>query len=128
LTANFSDFAFTLDTTVFDQVGLKSQQGWPKPEHVRLSSRSHPLPHFNRCPGVDAYERLSLCNEPRRQFISTVPTTDCLVASRVRSRLEMCMGIGQELNKMWEWEWESTSTGMEMAPIPMGIDSHQRLW
>jgi len=40
------------------------------------------------------------------------------------------MGIGQELNKTWEWEWEweSTRMGMGMTPIPMGIDSHQRLW
>jgi len=40
LTANFNDF--TLDMTVFDQVGLKSQQGWPKPEQVGLSPPSHP--------------------------------------------------------------------------------------
>ena len=38
------------------------------------------------------------------------------------------MGMGQELNKTWEWEWESTSMGMGMTPVPMGIDSLQRLW
>jgi len=34
LTANLNDFAFTLGMTVFDQVGLRSQPGWPKPEEV----------------------------------------------------------------------------------------------
>jgi len=40
------------------------------------------------------------------------------------------MGMGQELKKTWEWEWEwaSTRMGMGMTPIPMGIDSNQRLW
>jgi len=40
------------------------------------------------------------------------------------------MRMRQELNKTWEWkgEWESTRVGMGMTPIPMGIDSHQRLW
>jgi len=39
------------------------------------------------------------------------------------------MGMGQELNKQWEWEWEweSIRMGMGMTPIPMGLDSHQRL-
>ena len=37
-------------------------------------------------------------------------------------------GIGQELNKTWEWEWESTTMGMGTTPIPMRIDSYQRLW
>jgi len=35
------------------------------------------------------------------------------------------MGMGRELNKTWEWE--STRMGMGMTPIPMGIDSRQRL-
>ena len=38
------------------------------------------------------------------------------------------IGMGQELNKTWELEWESTRMRMGMTPIPMGIDSHQRLW
>jgi len=40
------------------------------------------------------------------------------------------MGMRQALNKMWEWEWEweSTRMGMAMTHIPMGIDSHKRLW
>jgi len=37
------------------------------------------------------------------------------------------MGMGQELNKQWEWEWESIRVEMGMTPIPMGMDSHQRL-
>jgi len=33
-TVNFNDFAFVLGITVFEKVGPKSQQGWPKPEQV----------------------------------------------------------------------------------------------
>jgi len=35
------------------------------------------------------------------------------------------MGMGQELNK--QWELESIRMGMGMTPIPIGMDSHQRL-
>jgi len=37
------------------------------------------------------------------------------------------MEMGQKLNKQWKWEWESIRMRIGMTPIPMGMDSHQRL-
>jgi len=47
LTANFNDLALPLDMTVFDQNGLKLQQGGPKPKQMGLSPGA--TPHFNQC-------------------------------------------------------------------------------